>query len=245
MPKKAALARRAQLAGDIFADIKASIAESCGADVEFDIRADLETTNDHEWRLVFRSLDEDDPANLDLAFDLFISHVDKLRKRDEFNTPRFTLETVSATEDKGLTQTADQLVFTLKMAYARVKDPLLEAKEEPLDAETAGRPLGHPRVLRRSVANDKKTLFSSMFDYIVRDKLAKGDGCCCCSGSDVQRLDHPTAYYLCVNLHLMCYDCRDSWRGQRKKTTCPLCQVQTPYQHVFSAHDTPLGGDDV
>jgi len=84
----------------------------------------------------------------------------------------------------------------------------------------------------------KKTLFGSMFEFVVKAKLAEKDpdgrpanNCWYC-------LDHPhfpgRSWYMCENLHLLCLTCKKEYRDRQGKKMCGICRQDNEYQFVIS-----------
>ena len=84
----------------------------------------------------------------------------------------------------------------------------------------------------------KKTLFGSMFEFVVKAKLAEKDAdgkpaneCWSC----MEQPDlPPRSWYLCENLHLLCLQCKKEWRDRRGNKHCGACRNETEYKFVIS-----------
>ena len=232
------MVRRAQLALNIFTELQESAERLCEVSVLFNmVSNDDERVNKHRWRVVFRR-DDDMEGKPDVALDFFTEEAIKMMRTGEFNTDAMELINIIPEEqEREGNYEHDTLVVLFTLEYSRKEG----AKEEE--------PLGEVKEKRRTLKPDgdgKKTMFYHLFKFAIETKLAGGDTCVICLGSACE-MDDFSSYYVCPSpaLHLMCYACRQEWRGKGKKTHCPQCTLTSSYPSVFTPVITPACGEDV
>ena len=212
--------------------------------VMHDIVAHLASNNEFTDSTVFQCIDGDERKNVHIwkiehhqegqyweqnnaISDIFIETVETVRQRGDFDTNKFTAISINKSPSE---QLGDITTYSLRISYQRI--PIVRPELPIVD--------GASDIVVGRYERTKKTLFSSMFEYCVTKKL--DDGECCCAGcdSDRQRGDPPNSYYLCQNLHLLCFQCKRVWRGDNGQSGCPLCRNETEYQFVI----TPQSSQD-
>ena len=215
---------RSEIIESILNDINAHLMQTRDIQSIFECKDGDERKNIHIWTI--GHITEGQYWGVDeTTAGIFLESLEQSRQRGDFDTGRFIATGIT----RNLSFVEVELTrWYLCIYYERraiVRPPLPPLL--PIDENA-------PIVEIGRYERTKKTLFASMFEYCVTKKLADGECCGGDCGSDRERGDAPNSYYMCENLHLLCYQCKQEWRVNHNKKGCPVCRNETDYQFVIT-----------